>query len=39
MEFGVGKLFGGLMGIVLFEAMEWVTFVFYNAFASPETCV
>ncbi len=39
MEFGVGELFGGLMGIVLFEAMEWLSFALYNAFASSETCV
>ncbi len=28
MEFGVGELFGGLMGIVLFEAIEIFCFNF-----------
>ena len=36
MEFGVGELFGGWMGIVLFEAIEWLTFVFYNALTVAE---
>lgn len=39
MEFDVGELFGGLMGIVLFEAIEWLTFAFYNALTIAEIYV